>query len=100
MVGRGAFGDPWIFSRGSAAVAGKPVPDLPPLAERMDTALRQIELSAELRGERLACLEARRHAAWYLRGVRGAAVYKREIVQVSTLEELRRIIRGIKRDLR
>ena len=100
MVGRGAFGDPWIFSRGNAAVAGLPVPDEPPLDERMDTALRQIELSAELRGERLACLEARRHAAWYLRGVRGAAVYKREIVQVSTLEELRRIVRCIKRDLR
>ena len=50
MIGRGSFGDPWIFREGNAAVAGQPVPDKPPLAERMDVALEQIELSAALRG--------------------------------------------------
>ena len=100
MIGRGAFGDPWIFREGNAAVAGEPIPDKPPLSERMDTALRQIELSAELRGERLACLEARRHLAWYLHGVDYAAPYKRQAVQVETLEDVRKLIRDVKRDLR
>ncbi len=100
MIGRGSFGDPWIFREGNAAIEGAPVPEKPPLAGRMDVALAQIELSASLRGERVACLEARRHLAWYLRGVAHAAPYKREAVQVETLEDVRRLVREVKRDLR
>ena len=100
MIGRGSFGDPWIFREGNAAVAGEPVPEKPPLSERMDTAQAQIELSASLRGERLACLEARRHLAWYLRGVDYAAPYKRQAVQVETLEDVRKLVKEVKRDLR
>ncbi len=100
MIGRGSFGDPWIFREGNAAIRGEPIPEKPPLSERMDTALAQIELSASLRGERPACLEARRHLAWYLRGVDYAAPYKRRAVQVETLEDVRKLIRDIKRDLR
>ncbi len=100
MIGRGSFGDPWIFRGGNAAVAGEPVPEKPPLSERMDTAQAQIELSASLRGERLACLEARRHLAWYLRGVDYAAPYKRQAVQVETLDDVRKLVKEVKRDLR
>ena len=100
MIGRGAFGDPWIFREGNAAVAGEPIPEKPPLSRRMDTALAQIELSAELRGERLACLEARRHLAWYLHGVPYAAPYKRQAVQVETLDDVRKLVRDVKRDLK
>ena len=100
MIGRGSFGDPWIFREGNAAVAGEPVPEKPPLSERMDTAQAQIELSASLRGERLACLEARRHLAWYLRGVDYAAPYKRQAVQVETLDDVRKLVKEVKRDLR
>ena len=100
MIGRGSFGDPWIFREGNAAIGGEPIPEKPPLSERMDTALAQIELSAELRGERLACLEARRHLAWYLHGVSYAAPYKRQAVQVETLDDVRKLVRDVKRDLR
>ena len=100
MIGRGAFGDPWIFQAGNAALAGAPIPDKPPLAERMDLALAQICLSAELRGERLACLEARRHLAWYLRGVPYAGPYKAQAVHVETLADVEAVIKAIKRDLR
>lgn len=100
MIGRGCFGDPWLFREGNAAIAGEEIPPHPPLAERIDTAVRQIELSAELRGERLACLEARRHLAWYLRGVPHAAPYKAAAVRVETLEDVRRTAKEIKRDLR
>ena len=100
MIARGSFGDPWIFREGNAAIKGEPIPEKPPLSERMDTAQRQIELSASLRGERPACLEARRHLAWYLRGVDYAAPYKRQAVQVETLEDVRRLVKEVKRDLR
>ena len=100
MVGRGCFGDPWLFARANAAVSGEPEPPLPPLSERMDAALEQIRFSAEQKGERLACLEARSQFAWYLRGVPHAGPYKQEIVHVGTMEELEHIVRMIKLNLK
>ena len=63
------FGNPWIFQQAQAALEGKPIPLMPPLAERCDAAVRQFELAAANKGEKIACLEARRHYAWYLKGV-------------------------------
>ena len=100
MVGRGAFGNPWLFERGNAAVAGGPVPPLPPLARRMETALAQFELALEYKGEKIACMEARKHLAWYLRGVPHAGFYKQQIVSVETAQDVRRIVRDIQRELR
>lgn len=99
MVGRGSFGDPWIFEQSNALLEGLPVPERPPLAERIELAVRQTELYAEKFGERLACLEARHQIPWYLKGVAHAGYYKQQLVRVETLDELRRIAKGIKRDL-
>lgn len=100
MIGRGSFGDPWIFRQASAALEGLPAPERPPLSERIDTALRQFELAREDKGERIACLEARKHFAWYLRGVAYGSYYKEKISSVSSMDEIYSIARGIKRDLR
>ena len=100
MVGRGCFGDPWLFARANAAVNGEPEPPLPPLSERMDAALEQIRFSAGQKGERLACLEARSQFTWYLRGVPHAGPYKQEIVHVGTMEELEHVVRMIKMNLK
>lgn len=100
MIGRGCFGNPWIFRQAAAALAGDPIPPLPPLSERCDTAVRQFELAAEIKGERVAVLEARRHYCWYLKGVPHSGYYKEQIVQMNTLEDVYRVTRGIKRDLR
>ena len=100
MVGRGCFGNPWIFAQARAVLEGKPVPPLPPLAERCDVAVRQIERAAELRGERVAVLEARRHYCWYLKGVPHAGYYKEQIVRMNTLEDVYQVTKGIKRDLK
>ena len=56
MVGRGAFGDPWLFAEINAVLDGGEAPERPPLAERMATALRQVETAALEKGERLACI--------------------------------------------
>ena len=100
MIGRGAFGNPWIFERSNAASENREMPEMPTAPERIDTAVRQIELSASLRNERIACLEARRHVPWYLRGVRDAAFYRNEAVKIETLEDLHKLARRIKRELR
>jgi tRNA-dihydrouridine synthase B len=100
MIGRAAFGDPWVFEQTAAALRGEAVPPRPPLAERVDTAVRQIELAVADKGEHIACLEARKHFAWYLRGVAHAGYYKEKISMLSSLDEVYETARGIKRDLR
>ena len=99
MIGRGCFGNPWLFQQCRAALAGEPIPPLPPLAERCDALVRQIERSAEFRNEKVALLEARRHYCWYLKGVKYANYYKDQINHMETLEDLYRVTAGIKRDL-
>lgn len=100
MIGRAVFGNPWIFQQCAAAIAGEEIPPLPPLDQRCDTAVRQFELSAAHKGEKIACLEARRHYAWYLKGVPYAGYYKEQICKIETMEDIYRITQGIKRDLR
>ena len=99
MIGRGTFGNPWIFQQAAAALSGREIPPVPPLAQRCDTAVRQITLSAQLKGERVAVLEARRHYCWYLKGVPHSGFYKEQIVRMNTLEDVYRVTKGIKRDL-
>ena len=60
MIGRGCFGNPWLFQQAQAALEGQPIPPLPPLRERWDTAVRQIQLAVEDKGEHIALLEARK----------------------------------------
>ena len=100
MIGRGCFGNPWLFQQCAAALEGKPIPPLPPLSERCDLAVRQIELAKEDKGEHIAILEARRHYAWYLKGVPHANYYKDQIVRMNTMEDVYRVTAGIKRDLK
>lgn len=99
MIGRGCFGNPWIFQEARAALAGEPIPQRPPLDRRCDTAVRQIELAAAYNCEKIAVLTARRHYAWYLKGVPHASCYKEQIVRMETLEDVYRVTKGIKRDL-
>ena len=88
MVGRGALGTPWIFSRIEAYLThGTLLPD-PPVSMRMETLLRQITEAARLKGERVALREARKHAAWYMRGLRGAAGFRSEAGKIETIEDL------------
>ena len=99
MIGRGCFGNPWLFAQANAAIAGEEIPALPPLSERLDAAVGQIEMLAQHSGERIACLEARHHLPWYLHGVPYAAVYRNALVKVESLAEIRKIVGDMKRDL-
>lgn len=100
MAGRGAMGNPWLFERANAVLEGREAPPLPSLRGRCDVAMRQFELACRHKGERIACLEARKHYAWYLRGARGASGFKSMIAKAESMEELRMITEGIKKELR
>ena len=99
MIGRGVFGNPWIFAQCKAALEGRDIPAIPPLAQRCDTAVRQFEMAAQNKGEKVACLEARKQYAWYLKGVSHAGYYKEQICKITTLDDVYRVTAGIKRDL-
>ena len=99
MIGRGSFGNPWLFRQGQAAIDGADIPPLPPLSERVDTAVAQIEELAAVAGERNACMEARHQLPWYLHGVAHSGYYKQQLVHVDTLEDIKKIAIGIKHDL-
>ena len=99
MIGRATFGDPWVFQQVSAALAGEEIPKRPCLADRVDVALRQFDLALQDKGEHIACLEARKHFAWYLRGVSHSSYYKTQISAISSMEDIYRIAKGIKQDL-
>lgn len=99
-IARGAMGSPWIFRDAKAALAGEPVPEAPSYLERLELARRQFELAAVDRGERTACLEARKHLAWYLKGMPYAGYYRDRIMSVSTLKDIYSVSRDIEDSLR
>ena len=99
MIGRGCFGDPWLFEEVRAALVGKPVPQRPPLKDRVQVAVEQFQLAEQDHGEHVACLEARKHFAWYLRGVSHSGFYKQQISSMTTMEDIYRVAKEISRDL-
>lgn len=100
MIGRATFGDPWIFAEVREALNGNMDYQRPILKDRIALAVRQFELSEQDRGEYIACLEARKHFAWYLRGVAHSSFYKNQISSLNTMEDIYRIAKDVVRDLR
>ena len=99
MIGRSTFGDPWIFEEVQAALCGEAYPGRPSLADRVAVALEQFRLSEQDHGEHIACLEARKHFAWYLRGVPHSSYYKNQITSLTTMEDIYRVAKDVIRDL-
>ena len=91
MVGRGALGKPWIFQQIEAYLNHEVLLPDPSMAQRLATLMRQVQLTVEHKGERVALLEARKHTAWYLNGMRGAAQLRREAGSLTTLDDLARL---------
>ena len=100
MIGRSVFGDPWIFEEVKAALAGEEYKGRPILADRIAVAVEQFRLSEQDHGEHIACLEARKHFAWYLRGVSHSSYYKNQITSLKTMEDIYRVAKDVIRDLK
>lgn len=100
MIGRSVFGDPWIFEEVQDALDGKEYEGRPSLADRIAVALEQFRLAEQDHEEHIACLEARKHFAWYLRGVAHSSYYKNQITSLTTMEDIYRVAKDVIRDLR
>lgn len=88
MVGRGALGRPWLFSQINAWLGHQRVIPDPPVSERMRIMLEHVQKICAYKGDRVGMREARKHAAWYMKGIRGAASMRREIGELTSLEQL------------
>jgi nifR3 family TIM-barrel protein len=88
MIGRGSYGNPFIFREIAAQLRGE-VYTPPTLEEKMDVMLEHIRLILELseKCEELAMHEARKHAAWYMNGYYGSAKFRGRCYQLSSYAE-------------
>ena len=95
MIGRGALGNPWIFEEIAAFLSGEKF-DPPSIAQTVDTCLRHIEIMREDKGEYTASAEIKKHAALYIKGVRGAASMRDAIMKTRSTSEVEEILNGLK----
>ena len=91
LVGRGALGRPWVFQQIEAYLKHEVILPEPPVPERMRVMVQHIQTICEYKGERVGIREARKHAAWYIRGIRGAAAYRQRVGALESMEELERL---------
>ena len=88
MIGRGALGNPWIFRRINAYLNEcRVLPDVS-INEKMVVMLKHIQKIIEYKGEYTAMREARHHAAYYTKGIRGGAALRKEISTFEHFEQL------------
>jgi nifR3 family TIM-barrel protein len=88
MIGRGAFGNPWLFRDGQALLAGRSLPSAPDAAERFRVALEHARLAIRLQGDsRRTVLEFRKHLGWYTRGLHGSSNLRQRLFQIESIGE-------------
>ena len=95
MIGRGAQGNPWVFSEAKAALAGEPVPARPTVDEKIAMARRHAKLLAEREGRNICRM--RKHASWYMAGVPRGAEARGRINACVTLEDFEEVFADVLR---
>jgi tRNA-dihydrouridine synthase len=92
MIGRGSFGNPWLFQQARALMEGREPRPTPGAAERFAVALRHAKLQLEIQGDdRRTAVEFRKHLGWYTRGLPGAAALRARLHQIDSMAEIERI---------
>ena len=92
MIGRGSFGNPWLFQQARALLEGREPRPTPGAAERFAVALRHAKLQREIQGDdRRTAVEFRKHLGWYTRGLPGAAALRARLHRIDSMAEIERI---------
>jgi nifR3 family TIM-barrel protein len=88
MIGRGAFGNPWMFRDGRALLSGTAVHPAPDAGERFTVALDHARLALRLQGDtRKTVMEFRKHLGWYTRGLHGSSALRQRLFQIESIAE-------------
>ena len=88
MIGRGSRGNPWIFKRTVALLEEGIHLPLPTPIERIDMCIEHLRALCDLRGERIAVKEMRKHIAWYIKGMRDSAEVKNKVNTISDRQQM------------
>lgn len=92
MIGRGALGNPWMLYRTVEYLTKGILPPEPTAREKIDIAILHLDRLIALKGEKVAVRDMRKHMAWYLKGLKGAARVRDEIMELTTREDLVKIL--------
>lgn len=95
MIGRGALGSPWLFEQIDRYMTDGTVLSAPPLAVKMEVMLRHMKLICDLKGESGGMREARKHAAWYMKGMRGAPAFRRQSGALCTYADAELLVADV-----
>jgi tRNA-dihydrouridine synthase len=95
MIGRAALGNPWMIYRTVQYLETGKLMDEPTVREKMDVCILHLDRLIALKNEDIAVREMRKHAAWYLKGVRGNASVRNAINECNTREELVGVLNGL-----
>ena len=98
MIGRGALGNPWLFSEISAFLCGEEY-IRPTLSERLDACVQHIDLIKANKGEYTAAAEIKKHAALYIKGIRSAASVRDRIMKTTSTDEIKSIINELREEI-
>ncbi len=95
MMARGALGNPWVFRDATALWKGEELPEAPTDEERIKMLLKHLDLIIEDKGERIAVREIRKHVGWYIKGMHGAAAFRREVNQIDDAQKMKAAISSL-----
>lgn len=95
MIGRGALGTPYLFTQINDYFGKGIITPVPSLEERMKIMLRHIETLCGYKGDYVGIREARKHAGWYIKGVNGAAAFRRDIGSLESMDDLKKLAENV-----
>lgn len=90
-IGRGSQGNPWIFKRILSLLEGKK-DKIPTVDEKINTSIKHLELICNIKGERVGVMEMRKHAAWYLKGLKNSNEIKNKINRITKKQEIKDVL--------
>lgn len=93
MIGRGAKGNPWIFSQVKQALAGEMIPGKPPVGEVVSMILRHLDMMIAFKGEYTGVHEMRKHVSWYTTGYPNSTRIRGLVNEIETREELEIVLK-------
>ncbi len=91
MVGRAAMGNPFVFEQINAYMEKGIILEQPTIEERLSVMKSHIELMLQYKSERTALMEARKHTAWYIKGIRGASKIRKMCGEINSFEDIEHI---------
>ncbi|PFG03339.1 tRNA dihydrouridine synthase DusB [Bacillus sp. es.036] len=99
MIGRGALGNPWMLYRTVQYLETGKILDDPTPREKIDVAMLHLDRLIPLKGENVAVREMRKHAAWYLKGIRGNGTIRNKVNETNTRNGVAELLYGFIEEL-